>query len=119
MAPAGAKRQQIGPQASYVIVAELDVIEVKLIMGRIMAVRLKITRLEKKFENLSKSKKTIRSLSFLTFGAKLAFTKLRQVFFKSQILHHFNPEPHIRIETDTSSYAIGAILSQLILNDSG
>ena len=48
-----------------------------------------------KSKKLSKSKKAVRSLNFLTPGAKLAFTKLRQVFFKAPILHHFDPECHI------------------------
>ena len=51
--------------------------------------------------------------------AKLAFTKLKQTFLKAPILYHFDPEHHIRIETDASGYAIGKILSQLTLDDSG
>ena len=45
--------------------------------------------------------------------ARLAFTQLRQAFVKVPILHHFDPESHIRIETDVSGYAIGGVLSQL------
>ena len=71
-----------------------------------------------KFKNLSKSKKTVRS-DFLIPGAKLAFTELRQAFFKAPILHYFNPEYHIRIETDVSGYAIGGIFSQLTSDNSG
>ena len=71
-----------------------------------------------KCKNLSKSKKAVRS-DFLTPGARLAFTKLRQVFVKALILHHFNPERYIRIEMDTSGYAIGGVLSQLTLDDLG
>ena len=66
-----------------------------------------------KFNNSSKSQKTVRS-DFLISGAKLAFTELRQAFFKALILHHFNPECHIQIKTDVSGYAIGEVLSQLI-----
>ena len=47
------------------------------------------------------------------------FTKLGQAFLKAPILHHFNPESHILIETDVSSYAIGGLFSQLTLDDSG
>ena len=72
-----------------------------------------------KSKNSSKSKKTIRSLDFLTPGAKLAFTKLRQAFFKALILHHFDPKCHIWIETDALGYAIGEVLSQLISDNSG
>ena len=64
-----------------------------------------------KSKNLSNSKKTVRSLDFFIFGAKLVFTKLRQVFFKAPILHHFNPERHIRIEMDVSDYAINGVFS--------
>ena len=48
-----------------------------------------------KSKNLSKSKKTVGPLDFLTFRAKLAFTKLRQAFLKASILHHLDPECHI------------------------
>ena len=65
-----------------------------------------------KSKNLSKFKKTVRSLDFLTLGAKLAFTKLRQAFLKASIFYHFDPERHIRIETYVSGYAIGRILKQ-------
>ena len=47
-----------------------------------------------KSKNLSKSKKMVGS-DFLTLGAKLAFTKLRQAFFKAPILYHFDLEYHI------------------------
>ena len=71
----------------------------------------------KKGRNLSKSKKT--ESGFLTSRARKAFTKLRQAFIKAPILHHFDPERHIRIETDASGYAIGGVLSQLTSDDSG
>ena len=54
----------------------------------------------------------VRFSKFLTFGAKLAFIKLRQMFFKALILHYFNPEYHIRIETDVLGLASGRVLSQ-------
>ena len=66
-----------------------------------------------KSKNSSKSKKAVGPSDFLTTGAKLAFTELRQAFLKAPILHHFDPERHIRIETDVSGYAIGGVLSQL------
>ena len=58
-------------------------------------------------------------LDFLTLEAKLAFTELRQAFVKAPILHNFDSERYIRIETDASGYAIGGVLSQLISNDLG
>ena len=73
--------------------------------------------------NLSKSKKSksgIQTLigatgepTFLTPGAREAFNQLRQAFTEAPILRHFDPECHIRIETDASGYAIGGVLSQL------
>ena len=51
--------------------------------------------------------------SFLTPEARLAFTRLRLAFTEAPILHHFDPERYIRIETDASGYAIGGVLSQL------
>ena len=52
--------------------------------------------------------------SFLTPDARRAFTQLRQAFTEAPILRHFNPERHIRIETDASGYAIGGVLSQMM-----
>ena len=65
-----------------------------------------------KSKNSSKSQKMVGS-DFLTSGAKLAFTELREAFLKALILHHFNPERHIRIEMDASGYAIDEVLNQL------
>ena len=73
---------------------------------------------QKTLKNLSKSKKTGGS-DFLIFGARLAFTKLRQTFVKAPIFHHFEPEYHIRVGTDESGYAIGGVLSQLNSHDLG
>ena len=53
---------------------------------------------------------------FLTSNAKEAFNRLRQAFTKAPIFRHFDPECHIRIETDASGYAIGGVLSQLTSN---
>ena len=48
-----------------------------------------------KSKKLSKSKKMIESSDFLTPRARLAFTKLRQVFAKAPILYYFDPEHYI------------------------
>ena len=50
---------------------------------------------------------------YLTPKARKAFIQLRQAFTKAPILRHFDPECHIRIQTDASGYAIGGVLSQL------
>ena len=71
-----------------------------------------------KSKNLSKSKKTIGS-DFFTLEARLIFTNLRQAFFKTQILYHFDPEYCIRIETDAFGYTIDSILNQLTADDLG
>ena len=43
--------------------------------------------------------------------------ELKQVFVKAPILHHFDPEHHIRIEIDVSGYSIYGVLSQLTLEN--
>ena len=58
--------------------------------------------------------KTLGNTNILTPEAKLAFLRLRQAFTEAPILHRFHSERCIRIETDTSGYAISGILSQLI-----
>ena len=58
----------------------------------------------------------IRESNFLTPNTKKAFNYLRLAFIKTPILQHFDLESHIRIETDTSSYALGRVLSQLNLD---
>ena len=78
---------------------------------------------------LSKSKKAILNKSkilvnltmvtnanatgYLIPKAREAFTQLRQAFIEAPILQHFDPKCHIRIETNTSGYAIGRVLSKL------
>ena len=69
-------------------------------------------------KNLSKSKKTIQS-DFLILGAKLVFAELRQAFVKALILYYFDPELHIRIDTDASEYVISGVFSQLTLDNLG
>ena len=48
---------------------------------------------------------------FLTPKAKKVFNRLSQAFIKALILQHFDPECHISIKTDMSSYAIIEVLS--------
>ena len=50
---------------------------------------------------------------FLTLDARTAFNCLWLAFTEAPILRHFDPECHIRIETDALGYAIGGVLSQL------
>ena len=50
---------------------------------------------------------------FLTPNARTAFNRLRLTFTEAPILWHFDPECHIRIETDALGYTIGGVLSQL------
>ena len=49
--------------------------------------------------------------TFLTSDTREAFNQLRQAFTKAPILLYFDPECHIRIETDASGYAIGKVFS--------
>ena len=79
----------------------------------------KSQKLSKSGKNSSKSGNspnfgaTETGSSFLTPEAKSAFNRLWLAFTKAPILCHFNPECHIWIETDTSGYAIGRLLSRL------
>ena len=66
-----------------------------------------------KNHDFPKSRPKEAETGFLTPEARLAFTRLRQAFVEAPILHHFDPESHIRIETDASGYAIGGVLSQM------
>ena len=86
-------------------------------------------RIDETMRNLSKSRKSKNNKSgnltrvptigatgepiFLTPSAKEAFNRLKQAFIEAPILRHFDPESHIRIETNASGYAIGGVLSQL------
>ena len=63
--------------------------------------------------NVETPLKATGNLIFLIPEAKLAFLQLREVFTKAPILHYFDSERYIRIETDISGYTIGGILSQL------
>jgi transposase InsO family protein len=61
--------------------------------------------------DLTKGRKT-GPLKLSTRG-KAAFNELKQKFLEEPILAHFDPDAPIRVETDASNYAIGAILSQM------
>ena len=61
----------------------------------------------------SPSKNLNGATGYLTSNTRWTFTQLRQAFIKASILRHFDPEYHIRIDTDASSYVIGGVLSQL------
>ncbi len=56
---------------------------------------------------------------FFTADTRKVFTKLRQAFVEAPIPNHFDPECHIWIEMNASSYTIGGILSQLTSDDLG
>ena len=74
-------------------------------------------------EMVERSPLTFKNLNgatdYLILGAKLPFIQLRQAFTKAPIVWHFDSEYHIRIETDTSGYAIGRVLSQLTSDNLG
>ena len=44
------------------------------------------------------------------------FYRLKRVFVKAVLLHHFNSACRTRLETDASEFAISSILSQLVKN---
>ena len=66
-----------------------------------------------KNHDFPKSRPKKAGTGFLTPKARLAFIQLRQAFVEAPILYHFNPESHIRIETNASGYTISGVLSQL------
>jgi hypothetical protein len=47
-----------------------------------------------------------------TKGAQDAFVSLKEAFTKAPVLVTFDPEKEITVETDSSDYALGAVLSQ-------
>ena len=63
----------------------------------------------------SLSKNSNRAKGYLTPKARLAFIRLWKALSKALILQYFDLECHIQIEINTSSYAIGWVLSQLTL----
>ena len=72
-----------------------------------------------KDENLTKVFVQSFGSSFLTFGAKQAFTKMKQTYIETPILYHFDSNSYILIETNISHYAIDGILSQVSLDNLG
>ena len=58
-------------------------------------------------------KTTIPPVPFLNDTALTAFNKLRRVFASPVVLRHFDPALPTRVETDSSGFAIAAVLSQL------
>ena len=51
----------------------------------------------------------------LTADAKEAFENLKDAFTTAPILRHYDPELPIRMVTDSSGFAVAAILSQLYI----
>ena len=84
--------------------------------GRVAISRSDASRKLTKSKNQIERGNNLEEPKFLTSKAKKAFNSLRQAFTKAPILRHFNPECHIRIENNASSYAIGGALSQLTPN---
>lgn len=56
---------------------------------------------------------------FFISKARLALSKLRQVFVKTLIFYHFNPKYYIQIQIYISKYIISEILSLLTLDNFG
>ena len=57
------------------------------------------------------TKSIIGAIVYLASNVKMPFTQLKKAFTKALIFCYFNSECLIRIEIDTSSYAIGSVLS--------
>ena len=56
---------------------------------------------------------------YLTPDTKKVFNLLRHIFTQTAILHHFDLEWYIWIETRVSNYAIGRLFSLLTIDDLG
>ena len=65
------------------------------------------------------SKNSNRATGYLTFGAKRAFTQLKQAFTKASIFCYFDLEYYNQIKTNVSNYTIARVLSQLTLDNLG
>lgn len=73
----------------------------------------------KKSAKLSKSQNAdtnIKNTELLITNTKIAFIKLKQAFIKALIFQHFHWEYYIWIKTNALGYAIGVVLSKLILD---
>lgn len=55
---------------------------------------------------------------FLTSEARLAFTKSKQAFSRTLIIHYFDLKYDIMINTNVLGYVINGIFSQLTMDDS-
>ena len=67
--------------------------------------------IKSKNHDFPKSRTEEAGMGFFTPKARLVFTQLRQAFVEAPILHHFDLESHIQMETDLSGYTIGSVLS--------
>ena len=61
--------------------------------------------------NIKKYVKAARGFYYLIPATKKAFNHLWHTFTQMFILQHFDPEWHIRIETDASGYAMSGVLN--------
>ena len=64
-----------------------------------------------------RSNNSNRATGNLISKTRLAFFQLKKVFIEASIFWHFDPKYHIWIETNASGYAMGGVLSQLILDN--
>ena len=69
--------------------------------------------------NTKKNVKVAKGLNYSTLAAKKTLNHLWYALTQAPIFQYFDPKWHIWIETNASNYAIGAVLSQLTLNDLG
>lgn len=68
----------------------------------------KVKKVEETLSKINSSK-----TRFLISKASIVFTHSRKRFTKATIIHYYDRDRHIRIETDTSDFPIGQIFSQL------
>ena len=71
-----------------------------------------LTALVKDLSNSKKKNQITPIGGILTLEAQDVFNTLKTAFLQAPVLIHFDPEKPIRVETDASGWAIGAILTQ-------
>ena len=68
---------------------------------------------KKGVDNTKKDDNAARGSDYLISGTKKIFNLLQDAFTQASIFQHFDPERHIRIETNASGYIGGRVLFEL------
>ena len=117
----------VDPPATNSIVVDEDSIVNEVGNSEVCKVKVNAKIAKSKSQDKSKGKNSVKFLvkaltqslrsDFLTPRDRKAFTKLTKAFIETSIFYHFDPDCHIRIETDASSYVICGVFSKLTLDN--